>query len=238
MTEIRNPNAETFGFEYDDASRLVAKELPSGATTYMDYDDANRLSSIIHAKSDDSIIASFAYERDSRGNPTSEEVADGNVRYFGYDELSRLTSETWVVDDDVTAEKVYVYDAASNRVRLEEAGWLVSASREATALRSLGRKPQVRRVPSRRVPKGRHCAGPMPPLQGSGACLGPDPGFAPWATTCRPYRASDGDLRRWEKTDVGGTKLYRWDAGASGQPGLAVVQEADSDGDTTARAMR
>jgi len=61
-----------------------------------------------HAKSDDSIIASFEYERESRGNPISEEDADGNVRYFGYDELSRLTSETWVVDDEVTAGKVDV----------------------------------------------------------------------------------------------------------------------------------
>ena len=62
----------------------------------------------------------------------------------------------------------------------------------------------------------------------------------------RPLREYDGDLRRWEKTDAGGTKLYRWDAGVSGPSihrtergtrddrGLAVVQEADADGDTTA----
>jgi len=236
MTGIRNPNAETFGFEYDDASRLVAKELASGATTYMDYDDANRLSGIIHAKSDDSIIASFAYERDSRGNPISEEDADGNVRYFGYDELSRLTSETWVVDDEVVAEKVYVYDAASNRTRLEEDGEPVvyyeyDARNAMTHVRPLG--------------------GTATDMEynASGSLVketaGDDVTYYVWTAEemldrvqmpdeSWSYFEYDGDLRRWEKTDAGGTKLYRWDAGASGRPGLAVVQEADADGDTTA----
>jgi len=156
------------------------------------------------------------------------------VRYFGYDELSRLTSETWVVDDEVAAEKVYVYDAASNRVRLDESGELVSLSREATARCSPRREPWGGGAPHPVSPVGTTHRTAVPPFQGSGACFGPNPGFAPWAITCRPYRANDGDLRRWEKTDAGGTKLYRWDAGVSGRPGLAVVQEADSDGDTTA----
>jgi len=87
-----------------------------------------------------------------------------------------------------------------------------AAGRGATALYSLGRKPQVGRGPVRRVPTGRHCSGPMPPLQGSRLYSGPNPGLATWAMKCRPFRA--------ERTP--------------GRPGLAVVQEADADGDTTA----
>ncbi len=49
------------------------------------------------------------------------------------------------------------------------------------------------------------------------------------------YFSYDGDQRRWQKTDTDGTKRYRWNAGTSGKPGLAVVQEADDSDDTTAQ---
>jgi len=100
-----------------------------------------------------------------------------------------------------------------------------AASREATALRSMGRKPQVGRSPVRRVPKGRHCAGPMPPFQGSRPCAARVPGLAPWAMTCRPFRANgtaaatvlgiqtanvfewNAAQQRTRKTDSGGAPL-------------------------------
>ena len=220
----------------------MAKELPSGATTYMEYDDANRLSGIIHAKSDDSIIASFAYDRDSRGNPISEEDAAGNVRYFGYDELSRLTSETWVVDDEVVAEKVYVYDAASNRVRLEEDGepivyYTYDARNAMTRVEPLGGTAtdmEYNAITWRGRMEGARAArmGPSGPLRFH---------LSPWersplSTATRRVRDA---TRRVGWTALTPTLSRRErekhrDAGVSGRPGLAVVQEADSDGDTTA----
>lgn len=77
MTTITNPFAEEFGFVYDDANRLTAKELASGAVTYQSYDDAGRVSQVLTAKSDDAVLASYDYVRDARGNPTRITAADG-----------------------------------------------------------------------------------------------------------------------------------------------------------------
>ncbi|MBD3176917.1 MAG: hypothetical protein GF320_17200, partial [Armatimonadia bacterium] len=133
LATIKNPQAEEFGFGYDDASRLVRKTLASGALTYHSYDAAGRPSRIAHAKSDLTVIASYDYDRARRSRipglrrpPRSrrrDSASDGPTCVSKWTraepDAARMCRDSGGTVQD---RKLYYYDPASNRERMEQDG--------------------------------------------------------------------------------------------------------------------
>ena len=236
LSVIRDLFGGSFYFQYDAAGRLVSKQLPSGAVTYQGYDEAGRVSQVLHAKSDNTVLASYDTTCDSRGNPTRITDQNGDYREFQYDSLSRLIAEKWYdVGDTLLDRKVYFYDAAYNRIREDFEGgptvyYLYDARNAPTEIKDTDGNVTYLEYNA----------------AGSLASETTDAGTAyyEWnaeemlqrvdlAAGGNAYYDYDGDARRWSKQDSEGVKRYHWDATRGGEPGLAVVQEADGGGTTT-----
>jgi len=235
LSVIRDPFGGSFYFEYDPAGRLVSKQLASGAVTYQGYDEASRVSQVLHAKSDNSVLASYDYTRDSRGNPTRITDENGDYREFQYDSLSRLIAEKWYdVNDTLLDRKVYFYDATYSRIREDFEGgptvyYLYDARNAPTEIRDTDGNVTYLEY---------NAAGSL-----TSETTDAGTAYYEWnaeemlqrvdlAAGGSAYYDYDGDARRWSKQDSEGVKRYHWDATRGGEPGLAVVQEVDGGGTT------
>ncbi|MFO0868567.1 MAG: RHS repeat-associated core domain-containing protein [Pirellulales bacterium] len=82
------------------------------ATSSYSYDTLNRLSSLTHRNSANSVLDSFAYQYDAASRITRITDSDG-VTNYGYNKRSELTAANHA--DPANPDEVYVYDPAGNR---------------------------------------------------------------------------------------------------------------------------
>lgn len=114
LIEIIAGNRKT-RFEYDKVGNLIKKNLPNGIISSYTYSTAGRLTNIIVANSQGSILFSFLYNFDAAGNCSGIEIKskDSNKKIkYKYDPLYRL-----IEIYHSNGKKVkYRYDAIGNRL--------------------------------------------------------------------------------------------------------------------------
>lgn len=141
LVEITYPSTEKVSYVYDAASRLKAVKDSTGITAY-DYDDATntltrvrasngmqteylydkaqRITDVIHTRSDGTKLASYHYTFDASGNKTQVISGAGKTMY-SYDKLNRIV----LVEYPEGYEK-FTYDALGNRLTKETPDGVVS----------------------------------------------------------------------------------------------------------------
>lgn len=118
LVSIENPSQLLTTFQYDDAGRLTQQTNGNGTRTEYAYDDADRVLSIIHRKSDNSVLRSFEYTYDSTGNRLSMRDENNGLNLYTYDDANRLAAVTYA---DGQTES-FAYDPAGNRTQLTRNG--------------------------------------------------------------------------------------------------------------------
>jgi YD repeat-containing protein len=63
---------------YDLVNRLETKTLPNGVKTTYGYDDLDRITSIVYAKANGTVLASETYTRNLGGEPSKVLREDGS----------------------------------------------------------------------------------------------------------------------------------------------------------------
>jgi len=230
LVAITNPFGQSFYFDYDAAGEPTLRDAPVGRSS------GSPGLGWLHAKSDNSVIASYDYERDGRGSPTRITDKDDHYRGFTYDGLNRLASETWRDENDqVLDRKLYYYDPADNRIALDQDGepviyYTYDARDALVAEYTAAGTPTYTTY--------NEAGSLLTEAQGANVTSyvwTPEELLArvDLPSGLSNYFEYDGDGRRWSKRDSDGLKRYLWDATPSGQPGLAVVLEKDDAGETT-----
>jgi RHS repeat-associated protein len=103
---------------YDLVNRLETKTLPNGVKTTYGYDDLDRITSIVYAKADGTVLASETYTRNLGGEPNKVLREDGSYTLYEYDAAVRLSKETSYTAADVAVKSiVYSYDLDGKRTR-------------------------------------------------------------------------------------------------------------------------
>ncbi len=84
-------------YEYDEANRLSDRTLPTSVTTEWMYDTRDRITSIIHKKSNGTTIASYTYDHPQAGVGEPHRITreDGSYVDLTYDAALRLESEAY-----------------------------------------------------------------------------------------------------------------------------------------------
>lgn len=100
-----------YGFDYDEANRLVSISRPGSVTNYT-YDVASNLTRIAH-KSGGVERSYFEYNYDLR-NFITQKRAPASTLSYGYDLNGQLTSATKA--EDATQNESFSYDALGNRL--------------------------------------------------------------------------------------------------------------------------
>jgi RHS repeat-associated protein len=101
---------DTTVYEYNRNGSRHRVIYPDGTTETYHYDRKNQITSLVNAKSDQSIISSYQYTYDPVGNQLSKAEGKGTTTYT-YDSLNRLSTVS-EPDGKVTT---YTYDGAGNR---------------------------------------------------------------------------------------------------------------------------
>jgi YD repeat-containing protein len=241
LATIKNPQAEEFGFGYDDASRLVRKALASGALTYHSYDAAGRPSRIAHANRHRRFSGLRRPPRDRRRDSAGDGPTRLEMNASGADAARMCRDSGGTVQD----RKLYFYDPASNRERMEQDGqptiyYHYDARNAMTQVDPAGGASTDLEwnAAGQLVKKTAGSDETYFARDGSGLIDRID-----LPSGLSNYFEYDGDLRRWSKADSTGFRHYRWSARKGGRPGWSVVQEAAVDGATlrsytTARGSR
>jgi RHS repeat-associated protein len=92
LASVTEPTGTT-SYTYDTNGNEVSITAPNGVTTSKTYDAANRLTSIVHRRSDNSVIASYNYSYNADGLRTQVVEADGSTVTYTYDGAHRLVGE-------------------------------------------------------------------------------------------------------------------------------------------------
>jgi YD repeat-containing protein len=115
VTDSRN---RTTTMTYDVVNRLATKTLPNGVKTTYGYDDLDRVTSIVYAKADGTILASETYTRNIGGEPSKVLREDGTYTLYEYDAAVRLSKETAFSAGGVVVKAIeYSYDLDGKRTR-------------------------------------------------------------------------------------------------------------------------
>ncbi|MFZ4508840.1 MAG: RHS repeat-associated core domain-containing protein [Fimbriimonas sp.] len=111
LTSVQKfPENETTGWVYDTYGRLTRQNNSNGTYALYGHDGLDRLNSLVHKKSDGTVLTSEDYVYDQAGNLTTKTV-DGVTTTYGYDNIDQLTSESrtgYVCS--------YTYDSNGNRL--------------------------------------------------------------------------------------------------------------------------
>lgn len=83
----------TTSYSYDATGNEVSITYANGLSTSNSYDPANRLTSIEHRRSDNTVVASYSYSYNADGLRTQVVEADGSVVSYSYDGAHRLVGE-------------------------------------------------------------------------------------------------------------------------------------------------
>lgn len=113
ITNVANSLGQNFGFNYDEANRIVQISRPNDVNSSLAFDNNSFLKEFIHKKGS-SIVESFIYNRDQIGNRTSLATTRGNFS-FGYDSENQLVSASHPEADQLHALEVFTYDSLGNR---------------------------------------------------------------------------------------------------------------------------
>jgi YD repeat-containing protein len=110
-------------YEFDVNGRLSQETKGNGDQTEYTYDSNGNLTSLVNSNQSGAVQSSYIYTYDARGNCTSETTPEGAKSYF-YDGSGRL------VYYEGPDGKVYnyAYDAAGNRVEVNENGERITYS--------------------------------------------------------------------------------------------------------------
>jgi RHS repeat-associated protein len=115
VTDSRN---RTTTMTYDLVNRLATKILPNGVKTSYGYDDLDRITSIVYAKANGTVLASETYTRNLGGEPSKVVREDGSYTLYEYDAAVRLSKETSYGAAGVAVKSIsYSYDLDGKRTR-------------------------------------------------------------------------------------------------------------------------
>ncbi len=103
-------------YQYDNNGNVTRIVRGNGTKTLFTYDEANRVVSIVHRKSDDTLIASYEYEYTD--DDLVETITEDNedVQTFVYDEMDRLVAASRTGSLGTYSEE-YELDGAGNRLQ-------------------------------------------------------------------------------------------------------------------------
>jgi len=104
-------NSKGIDYSYDALHRVVRKDYTGGSYSTYGFDDAGRLESIIHKRSDESVIYTQINTPDNVGNIISKTTGLGTTTYW-YDEIYQLT----VADHPAQTDESFTYDPVGNRL--------------------------------------------------------------------------------------------------------------------------
>jgi RHS repeat-associated protein len=103
---------------YDLVNRLETKMLPNGVKTTYGYDDLDRITSIVYAKANGTVLASETYTRNLGGEPSKVLREDGSYTLYEYDAAVRLSKEVSYGSSGVAVRSIeYSYDLDGKRTR-------------------------------------------------------------------------------------------------------------------------
>jgi RHS repeat-associated protein len=103
---------------YDLVNRLETKTLPNGVKTTYGYDDLDRITSIVYAKANGTVLASETYTRNLSGEPSKVLREDGSYTLYEYDAAVRLSKEVSYGSGGVAVRSIeYSYDLDGKRTR-------------------------------------------------------------------------------------------------------------------------
>ncbi len=116
LKTVTDPAGRITTYTYDAAGRMTGATYPNSSKTSYGYDTLNRLTSVEHRKSDDSVISSYAYTLDAAGNRLQVSESTGRTTDYSYDNLHRLVRET--ITDPVNGDQSFDYshDPVGNRI--------------------------------------------------------------------------------------------------------------------------
>lgn len=117
LTRIEDPMGGTTTMTYDAVNRVTSRTLPNGVTTEYGYDLRDRLTSIVHRRPNQTVLASETYDLNPNGEPWRITREDGRRVEYQYDDALRLVSEVhYDAEDTVTDSITYTWDDANNRL--------------------------------------------------------------------------------------------------------------------------
>jgi fibro-slime domain-containing protein/RHS repeat-associated protein len=118
LLTVTDSRDRTTTMTYDVVNRLATKTLPNGVKTSYGYDDLDRITSIVYAKADGTVLASETYTRNLGGEPSKLVREDGGYTLYEYDAAVRLSKETSYSAAGVAVKSIaYSYDLDGKRTR-------------------------------------------------------------------------------------------------------------------------
>jgi RHS repeat-associated protein len=118
LLTVTDSRDRTTTMTYDLVNRLATKTLPNGVKTSYGYDDLDRITSLVYAKADGTVLASETYTRNVGGEPSKVLREDGSYTLYEYDAAVRLNKESAYNAAGVAVKSiVYSYDLDGKRTR-------------------------------------------------------------------------------------------------------------------------
>ncbi|MGK7959023.1 CARDB domain-containing protein, partial [Crocosphaera sp.] len=118
LKTLTNENEQLIvSYTYDNIGRLQREDNGNGTYTTYNYDIAGQLQNLVNYAPDGTVNSRFDYTYDLNGRRSSMTTLEGKTNYT-YDAIGQLTSVT--LPDGRTIN--YTYDAAGNRIAVEDNG--------------------------------------------------------------------------------------------------------------------